>query len=309
MDADYDVRVPNDYNEVKELMRTRREAIEQMAKARQAENAMKRSGGILQQDDEDYESESEEDDDDSYRRNKMGRFAPPAIYNQTNSTTTAFTPESSTSHIVSSSTCYDGNDDDDEKPYLSPPPRPPLDNPHPVSSVQPLAVSGEEAYQRRLAMSQGLVPPPSSSSMTAPSMKTEFPSPPPLPDLASRAAAAAAIAARLSKVAPASEHVSKPPPPSFVASTGQIANSASFAEDLMKKQGWKKGEALGVEGNKGILDPILAQKVEAERRKQARSGDRQQQANRGTLVNAREEERRNEEREKFGTVSNLRRCL
>lgn len=309
MDADYDVRVPNDYNEIREVMRTRREAVKQMARAQEAEEALKKSGDYMQQDEEEYESDSEEED--LYRRNKMGRFAPPAMYNQANNSTTVMAATLSRSPPpppLQSLKWYD--DDDDEKPYLSPPPRPQLVAPLSMSLAPTLALTGEEAYQRRLAMSQSLVPPSTSVKPIDSSTKTDDAIPPSLSDLATRAAAAAAVAARLAKAAPTSGPTSGPThksplPSSFVTSTAQSGdtNVASFAEDLMKKQGWKKGEALGVEGNKGILDPILAEKVEVERRKLARSGERPQYSNRGTFINGREEERRNEEREKYGTVS------
>lgn len=270
MDADYDVRKPNDYNEFKELVRSRRKAVKQVARAKEAEEALK---GFAHQ--EQYESESE--DDDSYRRSKMGRFAPPAIYRQAEG---AAQPEPASPL----------DEDDDEKPYLSPP--------LPAIPDQPLppitSLSGEEAYQRRMAMSQ--------VQEASEEPKTGLQAAPPPIDIAAKAALAASIAARLAMAAPSQVQSSKPKPPSFVSSTTSSQGSASFAEKLMEKQGWKKGEALGAEGNKGLLDPILAEKVEAERRKQVRSADKPLQSNRGTIINAREDDKRREEREKFGTV-------
>ena len=265
MDADYDARVPNDFNEFKELLRKRREAVKRLSRAQ---------AHVLNEDEEEYHSESE-DEQESYRRSKMGRFAPPAIYsNQTQASQTPFV-----------------FDDDDEKPYLSPPPSQPPDQTTGMS-----AMTGEEAYQRRLAMSQPQ--PPTDAPEVA-----ETPS---LPDLATRAAAAAAIAARLAKAAPpATPSLTEKGAPAFVSSTAhQSADSASFAERLMAKQGWKKGEALGADGNKGMLDPILAKKVdEQQRRVGSEPGDRQLHSNRGTIINAHEEQKRREERERFGEVS------
>lgn len=277
MDADYDVRTPNDYNEFKALVRSRREAVKQMKREQRAEEARKESKGYLGRDIEDDESESEEED--SYRRSKMGKFAPPAIYHQA----------SAPSKLASASPF----DDDDEKPYLSPPPSMIPD--HSLPSVANL--SGEEAYQRRLAMSQ-------SHATAAAIDPTDQANKPQAIDLAAKAALAASIAARLAKAAPSQDApTAKPVPPSFVSTTMPMQDSASFAEKLMEKQGWKKGEALGADGNKGILDPILAEKVEAERRKMARSAERPLQSNRGTIINAREDEKRRAEREEYGTVS------
>ncbi|UZJ57270.1 hypothetical protein CBS101457_006590 [Exobasidium rhododendri] len=295
MDADYDVRVPNDYNEFKELIRKRREAVRQAALVRETEDNLRKIGGYPGQDDDDYGSGSEEEEEaDAYHRSKLGRFAPPATYNQTNQASSFQTPAIS------------AFEDDDEKPYLSPPP---IHTPLPVPA-DAISASGEEAYQRRLAMSQ-IHPPLMREAILNDHIKAEdMPGSQSMPDLAARAAAAAAIAARLAKAAPNQtiESTKRPSAPAFVASTmhGHQQDAASFAERLMTKQGWKKGDALGAEGNKGMLDPILAEKVEIERRKQHMDTSRQSShSNRGTIVSSQEEGRRREEAMKFGVPSEV----
>jgi hypothetical protein len=252
MDADYDVRVPNDYNEFKDLIRRRREAIRQLAKERDAEDAFRKAGGYPGQDEEEYmsESEADEEEEDSYRRSKMGRFAPPAIYHQANQNSS-----------LKGDAAHAYQDEEDEKPYLSPPAQHVTE---PIVAVAPIsALSGEEAYQRRLAMSQFQARPTSSEPVGVSET---------VPDLAARSAMAAAIAARLAKAAPLPPSAPSQPysTTKFLSSTSQPQQqeAGTFAERLMQKQGWQKGEALGAEGNKGMLNPILAEKVEAERQRQ-----------------------------------------
>jgi hypothetical protein len=297
LDHDYDVRVPNDYNEFKEVIRRRRQAVRQHLKAQKVEEELRLHGGYPGQDEDSEYSEDEGEEQDAYRRSKMGRFAPPSTYSQP-------------ATLQGASFSRDAAVEDDEKPYLSPPPPSP-----PAAAVQsapqdqfvlpeplPSKMSGEEAYQRRVAMSQAG----SGASASAPLQ----PMPPPTNEHAAKAAAtAAAIAARLAKAAPKPEE--EPPAKTHVvyhtlASETPRSDSSSFAERLMLKQGWRKGEAIGAEGNKGMLDPILAERVEADRRR-ARAGDdsseRHPRSNRGTIVNAQEERRRQEEIERYGTVS------
>lgn len=314
MDADYDPRVPNDYNDFKALLRKRREAMRRQRIEQEAEEALRRAGGYPGQDR--LSEGSDEASDDDYRHRKMGRFAPPAIY-RSNSSTMFVQNAPSTDDWTAT--------EDDEKPYLSPPPRlplGPLPGPGPGLSPSvpaPIALSGEEAYQRRVALSQASTvdeahqdrrglshhttsqPEPAESSQV--DQKSEA------PDFAARAAAAAAIAARLAKAAP-TESVALPQE----ATSSVRLDPATFAERLMMKQGWKKGEALGAEGNKGILDPILAQKVEMERTRlrndQSGGGsgnghDSNSTGTRGTLVNALEDERRREYRQRYGEPSEV----
>lgn len=288
MDADYDVRIPNDYSQFKDLVRKRREAVRRVEQARKAQKELEKYGNSSEEDGED--DSDEEDNDEKYRRSKMSRFAPPSMY-------------SATAAIV----VPEEKEEDDEKPYLSPPPsvQPAL---APTSHSAPaIEETGEEAYLRRLAMSQMHAEP---SKTAVIETKTALPPQAAIPDFAARAAAAAAIAAKLAKAGPpqSQENVIKAVnvKPTFVtagASSTSSSQDASFAQKLMERQGWKQGEALGAEGNKGLVDPILAKKVEAARVKQKDYHERQATSNRGTLVNAHDDEKRREEREKFGAVS------
>lgn len=62
MDADYDVRVPNDYSAFKELMRSRREAIRRLRKERE----MQEQWGSDEEDEEDEDLDLDEE-----RRRKL----------------------------------------------------------------------------------------------------------------------------------------------------------------------------------------------------------------------------------------------
>lgn len=239
MDADYDVRVPNDFLAFKQLLAERRRIQQRWERAQAAES----------------EAEDEEQVD---RYHHSRHFAPPPLYLQ---------PK-----------------DQEEKAYISPPPPPgpppvrPSAAPAATSSIQ--AMSGEEAYMRRVALSQ-------QSQLPAPQLPDDF---------EARAAAAAAIAARLASIAP--------PPPSedsIREASSKAHDASTFAERLMARQGWQKGEALGAEGNKGILDPIVAEKVRQEKRKIPAhiSG------NRGTIYNAQEDGRKREEVTRYGEPSEV----
>lgn len=306
MDADYDPRVPNDFIEFKKLLMKRRDAERSHRKRLEAER-----------EDQEFDEDSHYDDRSDWAKeggswnqnDRFGKFAPPSAYS------TYSNNDAKRAHRD-----FVQMDEDDEKPYLSPPPSLPPGPPPGPPPIKPPSVitgedayqkrlrmsqatSGEEAYRRRLAMSQGNVNDDNSSSIHQP--KANQPD-----DLASRAAAAAAIAARLSKTVPQEEmHVSKR---NDLGAEEQ--DPSTFAERLMMKQGWRKGEALGAEGNKGILDPLLAQKIELERAKQYsknhQKGDnrdkgRAMNSARGTIINPQEEQKRQEEIQRYGEVSEV----
>lgn len=296
MDADYDPRVPNDFVEFRKLLTNRREAERSHRKRLEREEQGFEEATK-------YGDRSEKDDDrrNRNRYDRSGKFAPPVAY---------------LNHSREMQREFDKMDDDnDEKPYLSPPPTlppgpPPIKPPSVVTGEDAYqrrlaisqATSGEEAYQRRLAMSRGSVNDYGSSSSSHPKANQSD-------DLASRSAAAAAIAARLIKSAPQEEmkvSISN-------TSSAEGQDPSTFAERLMMKQGWRKGEALGAEGNKGILDPLLAQKIDQERARQYskhqknddQGNDRAMKSARGTIINPQEEQKRQEERQKYGEASEV----
>lgn len=306
MDADYDVQVPNDYSDFKSILRKRREALRKIRKEAETEEALRRAGYVSPED--------EEDSEDDHKRKKKSRFAPPSIYKS--------------SQGFPSATEEEHNDDD--KPYLSltPPPEaqdikqisvdhtinqklqppgpPPALPPSLSQAREPLARessvggAGEDAYQKRVAMTQNI---PKHKSLSPPPF-----SPPQISqnahhsDLAARTAAAAAIAARLGR---------QDPTASTSARNIDEPTSTSFAERLMAKQGWVRGQGLGAEGNKGMLDPILAEKVKQERSKVKAAQEDERVAGRsgtrGTIINTQDEEKRRQDREKYGEVC-LREC-
>lgn len=281
MDADYDPRIPNDFTDFSNLLIKRREDERKRRKSNKTEE-------------DDFDGKKSDDERTNWNRfDKLGRFAPPTAYIDNSRT------DSRISKIQ--------DDEEDDKPYLSPPPP----GPPPVmpSSVK----TGEDAYQRRVAMSQAMTGEEAyqqrlamSQQTSADKEKTSNPIQSAV-DLASRTAAAAAIAAKLAQIAPTSEVQSD----LRETSTPSLESDPStFAERLMMKQGWKKGEALGAEGNKGIIDPILARKVENERAKQMNKNGRGNDSSgsssvRGTIINPKEQQKREEERQKYGEASEV----
>lgn len=245
-DADYDPQMPNDYGAWKDVVRDRRQAVRRMEEQRRHRNDY---------DDRSWGRSGANDNRWSDRRYR--------------------------------------EDDEEEKLYLSPPPQsydPPssvLQPPQPESSSrQPApatgeeayqrrqAMSGEEAYQRRLAMSQsaagGQPPPPQPQGAGSEFPPARSPGAPPGPppafvdrtvisdDASARQSAAAAIAARLAKSAPAREETSGHADPSDSTPAG---GSGDFAERLMAKWGHVAGQGLGAEGNQGRTEALVMEKV------------------------------------------------
>ncbi|PWN33811.1 uncharacterized protein FA14DRAFT_180447 [Meira miltonrushii] len=303
MDADYDPRIPNDFIEFRKLLANRREA---ERSHRKRLTSGREEQGFDEEANYDDRSERGEGGRGWNRYDRSGKFAPPVAY---------------ASHSKGKQRDFEKmeDDDDDEKPYLSPPPSlPPGPPPGPPPNIPSPAVTGEDAYQRRLAMSQAtsgeeayqrrLAMSQGSMSEYGPSSSHDHKGNR-SDDLASQTAAAAAIAARLLKTAPQEETQTL----SSTASSIEDHDPSTFAERLMMKQGWRKGEALGAEGNKGILDPLLAQKVEEERARHHSKGqrgdnegnDRAMKSARGTIINPQEEQKRQEERQKYGEASEV----
>ncbi|KAI1808096.1 hypothetical protein F4811DRAFT_502856 [Daldinia bambusicola] len=158
----------------------------------------------------------------------------------------------------------------DSYSFAPPPPSPPR------ASI-PDDKTGDDAYARRLAMSQGAVPPPP---------RSPTPPPPPPPPAPAQAAPPEPETATISR-APVRYTQPQPPAPldpdamdrdedEYVPAEPSKAEEASeqhtnparsrdkgFAARLMAKYGWSKGQGLGAEAT-GILQPL---RVEVEKRK------------------------------------------
>lgn len=264
-------------------------------KRREAERIHRKQAEAAEREDQEFDKDGkygnhfqkEEDGRRAWNQlDRSNRFAPPLAYSR---------------HSERSS-----GGDDDEKPCLSPPPTlPPSLPPRPPPLEPSSVVTGEDAYQKRLAMSQALSGEEAYQrrlAMSQGNMKDQSHQPTvnQSDDLASRSAAAAAIAARLIKMAPQEGDKM-----SMTSSAKDQEDPSTFAERLMEKQGWKKGEAIGAEGNKGILNPLLAQKVEQERARQNNKNQRGVNSTRGTIINPQEEQNRQEERQKYGEASEV----
>lgn len=283
MDADYDPRIPNDFIQFRKLLMERRDA-ERIHRKRLEMQGEERDFGA--DTDNNDRSEKMEERRAWNRNDRSVKFAPPMAYSKPLKDLQSIQEDLS-----------NVNEDDDEKPYLSPPPfLPPLQN------KSPSVVTGEDAYQRRLAMSQSSISEPVTSLAYQSKVDQSE-------DLASRAAKAAAVAARLMKTAPEQGTDLS----ANMTSSADERDPSTFAERLMMKQGWKKGEALGADGNKGILDPLLAQRIEQERSKQHNRSSRGEEQSkirannnvRGTIINPQEEQKRQEEKQKYGEASEV----
>ncbi|PWN49165.1 hypothetical protein IE53DRAFT_346291 [Violaceomyces palustris] len=364
MDADYDPRVPNDFVAYKELVKQRKLAEKVYRQSKLEEEDELRNGGYGKErggnmfsrgnrrDEWEDEGGSESDEEAKEdRRRKLRRFAPPSFYSEPKRKT----PERD-------------NRDSQVSASASPPSQVPGTAPSPPSQAMTgeeayarrvaltAATSGEEAYARRLAMSQRSSrpwqpePPVASKDAPAPlnqlakdqggatqsSPDSAAPGPPPPPgappqaptmDFAARQSAAAAIAARLAKVAAGNQASSATVPAQAVSqskeegndknddddndSEGHRPDPAGFAARLMAKYGYKKGEGIGAEGNKGILQPLTAEKSSSSPSGSHAGGGRKgggwnlaSQA-RGHIVNANADEKAVADKNRFGDPSEV----
>ncbi|KAI0792854.1 hypothetical protein C8Q75DRAFT_751703 [Abortiporus biennis] len=270
--------------------------------------------------------------DEAYeRRLAMSRgFAPSSQPSGSGSTQQypSFAPSSS-QQIPPSSSFTPPNDYEDAPPGLDSNTVPSV----PITSVE----TGEEAYLRRLAMSQGrpyTSPPPSSQAPTIPvqpepptlaynpfAPPTSIPPPPSAipPSLSDEKVrnsreAAAAIAAKLKALAPppgaeSSESGSITPAQEETAPVQKRPDPAGFAARLMAKWGHKEGQGLGVDGS-GIVHALTVEQVKSSKKKfenkEFGAGTSKGIGSKmGKIVNKNEDAKAREDKERFGEPSRI----
>ena len=123
----------------------------------------------------------------------------------------------------------------------------------------------------------------------------------PSEELQAKRRAAAEIAAKLSQGAPSQRQ--QPCDKEHHSDSDDDAehrpDPLGFAERLMAKYGHRKGEGLGAEGNKGILEPLEVSKAHAKGRDAATA------SHRGTIVNKNTDVSQQQAHERFGEPSEV----
>ncbi|KAK5628804.1 hypothetical protein RRF57_004519 [Xylaria bambusicola] len=203
----------------------------------------------------------------------------------------------------------------DSYSFAPPPPSPPR-------APLPDDKSGDDAYARRLAMSQGQAPPPPQSPIPPPPP----PPPPPEPDSSTISREPVRYAPPQQTQAqkePESMGVDEeedgsdyvPPEPSSTVDGEEAAapranrpGQKGFAARLMSKYGWEKGRGLGVEGT-GILNPLRVQVEKRKKKSDAEGGGWAEPGGRGKIIGSKTgagtSSSTTESADKFGTMSNV----
>lgn len=158
--------------------------------------------------------------------------------------------------------------------FAPPPPSPPRE---PIPDAQ----SGDDAYANRLARSQGVPPPPPSSV------------PPPPPPEQDSGAVISRAPVRYSPPPPESDAEEEeedyrptlggPSPPAATEARSNRPGQEGFAQRLMSKYGWNKGDALGASST-GIATPLRVQVQKRRKRPDAEGGGWAEPAARAKIV-------------------------
>ncbi|KAI1420413.1 hypothetical protein F5Y12DRAFT_773227 [Xylaria sp. FL1777] len=194
--------------------------------------------------------------------------------------------------------------------FAPPPPSPPR-------APLPDDKSGDDAYARRLAMSQGQAPPPPQSPM---------PPPPPPPEPDSSTISREPVRYAPSQQTPAQKDADSmdvdgeddsgdyaPPEPSVgedeeAAPRANRPGQKGFAARLMSKYGWEKGQGLGA-GGTGILQPLRVQVEKRKKKSDAEGGGFAEPGGRGKIIGSKTgagtSSSTTESAGKFGTMSNV----
>ncbi|PCH38430.1 hypothetical protein WOLCODRAFT_136270 [Wolfiporia cocos MD-104 SS10] len=212
-------------------------------------------------------------------------------------------------------------DDDDAIPGLgaaasAAAPPPPVAVPRPNET-------GEEAYLRRLALSQPRPQPPAAAPEPAPEREPAYnpfappavpPTPPVLPPglseekVRSSREAAAAIAAKLKALAPPAGSAGPSAPPASLPIEEEPPvkrpDPHGFAARLMAKWGHKEGQGLGADGN-GIVHALTVEQVAGGKAKGKGKEAIGPGSKMGKIVNLNEDAKTREDRERFGEPSRV----
>lgn len=170
--------------------------------------------------------------------------------------------------------------------FAPPPPSPPRE---PLQDIE----TGDDAYARRLAMSQGAPPP------------TAAPPPPP-PALEDQGAVISGAPVRYSPPPDPEDHRptlggSPSQPPTESEARSNRPGQQGFAQRLMSKYGWTKGSALGA-SESGIATPLRVQVEKRKKRPDAEGGGWAEPAARAKILGG---ERKGGGDEGFGAMSEV----